>query len=71
MRERDLAERTFPMISADVARVAAKVHPQKLILFHLSDRYTPLEWREQLAKVQALFPETHFPGTWDFQAEQT
>ncbi len=55
------------MISADVARLAAKVRPQKLILFHLSDRYTPQEWREQVAEVQALFPETYFPESWDVQ----
>ncbi len=65
--QRELAERTFHMISADVARLAAKVCPQKLILFHLSDRYTPQEWHEQLAEVQALFPETYFPETWDAQ----
>ena len=57
------------MISADVARVAAKVRPQKLILFHLSDRYTPQEWREQLDEVRALFPETYFPEARDVQAQ--
>jgi ribonuclease BN (tRNA processing enzyme) len=67
MRERELAERTFHMISADVARLAAKVRPQKLILFHLSYRYTPQERREQLAEIRALFPETYFPEAWNAQ----
>ena len=53
--------------SRRVARLAAKVRPQKLILFHLSDRYTPQEWREQVAEVRGLFPETYFPEAWDVQ----
>lgn len=62
--ERDLAGRTFHMVSEDVVRLATKVNPHKLILFHLSDRYTLAEWQEQLAEVRAGFPETHFPESW-------
>jgi ribonuclease BN (tRNA processing enzyme) len=53
------------MISADVARLAARIQPKKLILFHLSDRYTQVEWQEQLADVRAVFAETFFPDSWD------
>jgi ribonuclease Z len=63
--ERESAERTFHMISADVARLAARIQPKKLILFHLSDRYTQVEWQEQLADVRAVFAETFFPDSWD------
>jgi ribonuclease Z len=62
--ERESAERTFHMVSADVARLAARVQPEKLILFHLSDRYTQSEWQEQLEEVRAVFPETYFPESW-------
>jgi ribonuclease Z len=58
------AERTFHMVSSDVARLAASVKPQKLFLFHLSDRYTPAEWQEQLEEVRVVFPETYFPDSW-------
>ena len=54
------------MVSADVARLAARVRPEKLILFHLSDRYTHAEWLEQLEEVRAVFPATYFRshGRW-------
>ena len=63
--ERESAERTWHIVSADVARLAARVKPQKLILFHLSDRYTLAEWQEQLEDVRAVFAETYFPETWN------
>jgi ribonuclease Z len=63
--EQELAERTFHMVSADVARLAARVKPQRLILFHLSDRYTREEWQEQLEEVRAAFAETFFPEPWN------
>jgi ribonuclease Z len=63
-QDRELAERTMHMVSADVARLAGRVGPKRLILFHLSDRYTPAEWQEQLAEVRATFPETSFPDSW-------
>jgi ribonuclease BN (tRNA processing enzyme) len=63
--EQELAQRTLHMISADVARLAARVKPRKLILFHLSDRYTHAGWQEQLGEVRAVFPETYFPESWN------
>jgi len=67
--DHELAARTFHMVSADVARLAARAKPKKLVLFHLSDRYTPTEWQAQLADVRALFPETYFPATWEIACE--
>ncbi len=63
--EKESAERTFHMVSADVARLAARIKPEKLILFHLSDRYTQAEWQEQLEEVRAVFAESYFPESWN------
>lgn len=62
--EEEPARRTFHVVSADVGRLAARIKPQKLILFHLSDRYTRGQWQEQLAEVRTLFPQTSFPESW-------
>jgi ribonuclease Z len=62
--DRELAERSRHMVSAEVARLAAQAGAERLVLFHLSDRYTPTEWREQLAEVQSGFPQAEFPESW-------
>jgi ribonuclease BN (tRNA processing enzyme) len=54
------------MTSAEVAGLASRVKPQKLVLFHLSDRYAQAEWQEQLAEVRAGFPGACFPESWTF-----
>ena len=64
--ELESAVRTFHMVSADVARLAARIEPEKLILFHLSDRYTQAEWQDQLEEVRAVFAESNFPESWRF-----
>jgi ribonuclease Z len=65
-QDRDLAHRWFHMTSAEVAGLASRVKPQKLVLFHLSDRYAQAEWQEQLAEVRAGFPGACFPESWTF-----
>ena len=66
--EQESAERTFHMVSAEVARLAARVRPGKLILFHLSDRYMREEWLAQLEEVRAVFPQTYLPETWNIDS---
>lgn len=61
----ELARKNFHMTSSDVGKLAVRVQPEKLILFHLSDRYTPAEWQEQLMEVQRIFPATTFPLEWN------
>lgn len=61
----ELARRNFHMTSADVAKLAARVQPEKLILFHLSDRYSPQQWREQLEEVGGRFHRACLPEEWD------
>ncbi len=62
--DRDLARKNFHMTSSEVAAVARSVAAKKLVLFHLSDRYSVQEWRELILEVRELFPETYFPGDW-------
>lgn len=64
--ERELAMRSFHLVSSEVGELAARVAPRELVLFHISDRYTAPDWRAQLADVQRIFPRTRFPAHWDF-----
>ena len=50
--------------STDVSWLAARVRPEKLVLFHVSDRYTEDEWKEQLDEVRAQFEPAEFPAHW-------
>ncbi len=60
----ELARKSYHMTSTDVGRLAARVQPEKLVLFHVSDRYTEQEWNEQLAEVQLQFERAEFPAHW-------
>jgi ribonuclease Z len=59
-----LAAKHHHMTSAEVAGLAARVGPERLILFHLSDRYTVDDWNEQLAEVRSRFARAEFPPQW-------
>lgn len=65
--DRELAARSFHLASDDVAQLAADANVGRLVLFHLSDRYTADEWREQLAEVRERFPNTSFPPQWTIE----
>jgi ribonuclease BN (tRNA processing enzyme) len=54
----------FHMASADVGKLAARGGPDSLVVFHLSDRYTQDEWREQLEEVRKHFAGAVFPEEW-------
>ena len=60
----ELATKHRHMTSAGVARLADRVQPEQLILFHLSDRYTEEEWQAQLEEVREVFPRVEFPDNW-------
>ena len=60
----DLAARNYHMVSRDVARLADAIQPERLILVHLSDRYTAPGWRLQLEEVHRVFPRSYFPDDW-------
>ncbi|MCC9608460.1 MBL fold metallo-hydrolase [Blastopirellula sp. JC732] len=62
--ELELARKNYHMTSSEVGRLAAKVQPEELIVFHVSDRYTPPELLAQLSEVQQHFPKATFPAAW-------
>ncbi len=63
----DLARKNFHMTSSDVARLAGRVGPQDLVLFHVSDRYGVQEWQEQLEEVCARFDRAMYPKAWGIE----
>ncbi len=66
--DRQLAERSHHLVSEDVGRIASKARVDRLILFHLSDRYSPQEWQDQLSEVKSIFADVQFPNEWRFDA---
>lgn len=60
----ELATRNYHMTATQVAMLAQRAGVGRLVLFHLSDRYQPDEWRQMLAEAQATFPATTFPSHW-------
>lgn len=60
----DQAKRTFHMTSTEVAMLVEKIGPERLVLFHLSDRYTVGEWRELIGRIRNRFRPTYFPYEW-------
>jgi ribonuclease Z len=61
----ELARRHRHFTGSEMGRLSASVGAGKLILFHLSDRYTREQWRELLAEVRQVFPQASFPSSWD------
>jgi ribonuclease Z len=62
--EVELATNYHHMNSREVARLAGRVRPDRLVLFHLSDRYTADEWQQQLEEVRGIFASAEFPAGW-------
>jgi ribonuclease Z len=64
----ELALKNRHMTSAQVAALARDAGVGELVLFHLSSRYRPPEWRALLEEVRAIFPAARFPEGWDVEA---
>lgn len=60
----ELARRHRHCTGSGMGRLAAAVGARKLVLFHLSDRYTRDDWLELLAEVRRVFPAAGFPSHW-------
>ncbi|MEN9936678.1 MAG: hypothetical protein RLZZ387_3257 [Chloroflexota bacterium] len=61
--DEELARRNHHMTAARAAELAARAGVGRLVLFHLSRRYTREEWSLMLEEARALFPRTELP--WD------
>jgi ribonuclease Z len=61
----ELARRNRHMTASEMGRLAARAGARELVLFHLSDRYTPEQWRELLDEVRQVFPGVRFPSHWN------
>jgi ribonuclease Z len=66
----DLARRNYHMTATQAAALAARAGVGRLVLFHLSERYRPEEWRAMLAEARAVFPATAFPEHWAVAAAE-
>lgn len=64
----DLATRNFHMTAKQAGELAARAGVGEMILFHVSERYTPDVWAEMLREAQTVFPRTSFPRHWKFSA---
>jgi ribonuclease Z len=62
--DEELAVRNYHMTATQAAGLAYRAGVGRLVLFHLSDRYRPEEWRAMLDEARAVFPATTFPGHW-------
>jgi ribonuclease Z len=65
--DQELARRNYHMTAAATADLARRAGAGELILFHLSDRYTPAEWLDILREARAVFPCTRFPEHWGLE----
>ncbi len=62
-----LALRHHHMTATRAAELARRAGVGELVLFHLSERYTPAQWIAMLAQARAIFPATRFPDHWDIR----
>ena len=62
-----LATRNYHMTTTQVGTLARRANVGRLVLFHLSDRYQPEQWRELLAEAQTVFPATAYPEHWSIR----
>jgi ribonuclease Z len=62
----DLALKNYHMTAVLSAQLARQAEVGELVLFHLSDRYQPVEWNEMLAEARQVFPNTRYPVEWQW-----
>ena len=60
----ELAEQHFHLTSSEVGRLAADASAGRLILFHVSDRYSTEELEQQLVEVRHEFENSFWPENW-------
>lgn len=59
-----LAQQNYHMTAIQAATLARDAHVQRLVLFHISERYRSPDWQALLREARAIFPATFFPEHW-------
>jgi hypothetical protein len=55
------------MVSGDIALLAKHVRHGRVVLFHLSGRYSASGWQQPLAEVRSGLTEDCFPESWQLE----
>ncbi|HEX2960328.1 MAG TPA: MBL fold metallo-hydrolase [Ignavibacteriales bacterium] len=64
--DEDLAKKNYHMTTHQTASLAKEANAKKLILFHISERYSKEEdYPILLEEARQIFPQTYFPEEWD------
>lgn len=61
----ELAQRHCHATARSVARLAKDSGVDRLILMHLSERYSEREWLGLLREARKVFPKAEFPANWE------
>jgi ribonuclease Z len=64
------AERNLHLTSSQAAELAREAAVGRLVLMHVSDRYTKEEWLALLSEAREIFPNAVFPEHWETEGEQ-
>jgi ribonuclease Z len=60
-----LAEQNYHLTSRQAASIAAEAGAEKLIIFHISDRYRGDDFLTILEEARVIFPDTYYPAEWN------
>jgi ribonuclease Z len=63
----ELARGNCHMTTVQAATLAKRAQVEKLVLFHLSDRYEDKQRIEMLEEAREIFPNTHYPPHWNME----
>jgi ribonuclease Z len=65
-KDKDLAKKNFHLTAAQAAQIAEYAEVKKLILIHISGRYSlENDYPKILSEARNIFPETYFPEEWN------
>ncbi|HEX2866477.1 MAG TPA: MBL fold metallo-hydrolase [Ignavibacteriales bacterium] len=68
--DEELAKKNYHMTTRQTASLAKEAGAKKLILFHVSERYSQEEdYPALLQEARKIFPETYFPEEWEIPEE--
>ncbi len=63
----ELAKKNYHLTAKQTAEIARNSNAGKLILFHISDRYKFVEFKQILKQAREVFPNSYFPDNWNIK----